>query len=161
MRYGKPVVIGKRIKLDFSRVSHDVFEKRRIEYHRVLQEAFFEQFQITGSDEHKIKRGESVWVLAKRKYKVPIWLLRQYNPDLSFEKIRPGMIIKFPRVEERQDLETDPQQQEAEPNTTAAIPFTAPLFAYSTAGDCVFPCLSSLLAYAPASSYPAKLTSSK
>jgi membrane-bound lytic murein transglycosylase D len=118
MRYGKPVVIGKRLKLDFSRVSHDEFEKRRIEYHRVLQEAFFEQFQINGSDEHKIKHGESVWILAKRKYNVPIWLLRQYNPDLSLEKIRPGMIIKFPRVEERQEPETDP---EADPNTAAAI----------------------------------------
>jgi membrane-bound lytic murein transglycosylase D len=103
MRYGKPVVIGKRIKLDFSRVTHDEFERQRIEYHRVLQETFFEQFQITGKDEYKIRRGDSIWVLAKRKYKIPIWLLRQYNPDLQLQKLTPGVIVTFPRVEQRSE----------------------------------------------------------
>lgn len=109
MRYGKPVVIGKRIKLDFSRVSHEEFERQRTEYHRVLQEAFFEQFQITGKDEYKIRRGDSIWVLAKRKYKIPIWLLRQYNPDLQLQKLTPGAIVTFPRVAQRSEpVATDP-----------------------------------------------------
>ena len=75
----------------------------------------------SGSDEHKIRRGESVWILAKHKYNVPIWLLRQYNPDLSLEKIRPGVIVKFPRVEERQDPETDTPQNTAPDNSAAVI----------------------------------------
>lgn len=103
MRFGKPVVIGKRIKLDFSRVSHEEFERQRTEYHRVLQETFFEQFQITGKDQYKIRRGDSIWMLAKRKYKIPIWLLRQYNPDLSLQKLTPGVTVTFPRVEQRND----------------------------------------------------------
>jgi membrane-bound lytic murein transglycosylase D len=105
MRYGRPVVIGKRLKLKFSKVTPDEFEERRVAYHRALQEEFFEQFQINGSEKHKIRRGESVWKLAKRTYKIPIWLLRQYNPDLDMDRIRPGTIITFPQITERTDDE--------------------------------------------------------
>ena len=103
MRYGKPVVIGKRIKLKFSKVTPEEFEDQRVAYHKAIQEEFFERYQITGSDKHKIRRGQSVWKLAKRRYKIPIWLLRQYNPDLNFNKIKPGMVITFPKIDERND----------------------------------------------------------
>jgi len=105
MRYGKPVVVGKRLKLDFSKVTHDQFEEQRIAYHRTLQEEFFEQFQIDGSERHKVRRGESIWKLAKRKYKIPIWLLRQYNPDLDFDRVQHGSYVTFPKVEERREGE--------------------------------------------------------
>ncbi len=105
MRYGKPVVIGKRIKLDFSRVTPEQFEQQRKEYHRVLQEEFFTQFEIAGSEKHVIRRGDSLWTLAKRKYKIPMWLLRQYNPDLSINNVKPGTEVTFPRIEARADKE--------------------------------------------------------
>ncbi|WP_455212653.1 LysM peptidoglycan-binding domain-containing protein [Kaarinaea lacus] len=105
MRYGKPVVIGKRIKLDFSRVTPEQFEHQRKEYHRALQEEFFTQFEIAGSEKHIIRRGDSLWTLAKRKYKIPMWLLRQYNPDLSINNVKPGTEVTFPRIEARADKE--------------------------------------------------------
>jgi membrane-bound lytic murein transglycosylase D len=107
MRYGKPVVIGKRLKLDFSRVTPEEFERARKEYHRLLQEEFFTQFQIAGSEKHVIRRGESLWVLAKRKYKIPMWLLRQYNPDLSINNVKPGTEVTFPRIEARADIDKE------------------------------------------------------
>ncbi|WP_455374856.1 LysM peptidoglycan-binding domain-containing protein [Kaarinaea lacus] len=103
MRYGKPVVIGKRIKLSFGKVTREEFEDQRVAYHKAIQEEFFERYQITGSDKHKIRRGQSVWKLAKKTYKIPIWLLRQYNPDLNFNKVKPGMVITFPKINERND----------------------------------------------------------
>jgi hypothetical protein len=27
-----------------------------------------------------------------------VWLLRQYNPDLNFDRILPGVVVKFPRL---------------------------------------------------------------
>jgi membrane-bound lytic murein transglycosylase D len=86
------------VKLDFSKVTPDQFEARRIEYHRALQEAFFTQFRIQGTSEHVIKRGESVWVLAQQRYNVPIWLLRQYNPDLDLGSVHPGARLVIPLV---------------------------------------------------------------
>ena len=35
------------------------------------------------------------------KYKIPIWLLRQYNPDLNLNKVRAGIVITFPKVVNR------------------------------------------------------------
>jgi membrane-bound lytic murein transglycosylase D len=94
-----PVVIGRKVKLDFSKVTPDQFEARRMEYHRALQEAFFTQFRIQGTSEHVIKRGESVWVLAQQRYNIPIWLLRQYNPDLDLGSLQPGARLVIPLVE--------------------------------------------------------------
>jgi membrane-bound lytic murein transglycosylase D len=97
--FGTPVIIGHKVKLDFSKVSPDQFEARRTEYHRALQEAFFTEFRIQVTSEHVIKRGESVWVLAQQRYNIPIWLLRQYNPDLDLGSLQPGARLVIPLVE--------------------------------------------------------------
>ncbi len=99
MSYATPVVIGRSLKLDFSKVSRDEFEAKREEYHRQLQEAFFTEFRIKGNETHVIRRGESIWVLAQQRYNIPIWLLRQYNPDVDFGSVRPGMTLIIPLVE--------------------------------------------------------------
>lgn len=99
MSAATPVIVGRKLKLDLSKVSQDQFEARRSTYHRELQEAFFTQFRISGDLTHVVKRGESVWVLAQQKYNIPIWLLRQYNPDLDLGSVRPGTKLVIPTVE--------------------------------------------------------------
>jgi membrane-bound lytic murein transglycosylase D len=100
MSAASPVVVGRKLKLEFSKVSPDEFEAKRVEYHRQLQEAFFSQYRISGTAEHKVKAGESVWVLAQQRYNVPIWLLRQYNPDLDLGAVKAGMRLIIPTVEQ-------------------------------------------------------------
>ena len=51
---------------------------------------------ITGVTEHTIQRGESIWIIALRKYKVPFWLFRQYNPGVDVENVRPGTKVQIP-----------------------------------------------------------------
>ena len=46
--------------------------------------------------EHTIQKGESIWILALRKYNVPIWLFRQYNPEVDMHKVRPGTKVQIP-----------------------------------------------------------------
>jgi len=99
MRYRQPVVIGQRLTLDFSRISISDFEQRRLAYHRALQGSFFKRNRIAGTETHVIRQGESLWVLARRKYDIPIWLLRQYNPDMDFDAIDIGATVTIPRVE--------------------------------------------------------------
>jgi membrane-bound lytic murein transglycosylase D len=99
MRYRQPVVIGQRLSLDFSRVSASDFEHRRIAYHRSLQESFFKSNRIAGTSTHVIRPGESLWILARRTYEIPVWLLRQYNPDLDFAAVAIGVTVTVPRVE--------------------------------------------------------------
>lgn len=99
MQFGTPVVIGHRLTLDFSQVDREQFERRRQTYHEQLQARFFDQFRITGTEEHRIEAGDSLWTLSLRSSNVPVWLLRQYNPDLDFDLLRPGMPVVVPAVE--------------------------------------------------------------
>jgi membrane-bound lytic murein transglycosylase D len=103
MRYSTPLVIGRTKKLDFSRVTPEVFVQRRLAYHRDMQEEFYEAFVVTGTSTHVLRRGDSIWYLANRKYEVPIWLLRQYNPDLDFGGLPAGAQMVIPVVEPRSD----------------------------------------------------------
>ncbi|MCW8928882.1 MAG: LysM peptidoglycan-binding domain-containing protein [Gammaproteobacteria bacterium] len=101
MKYGKHVVVGKQLKLNFKKVTPREFEAQRVLYHKTLQEEFFEQNQIIGVDKYRLNRGDSVWRLTKRTYKIPFWLLRQYNPDLDMNRISANKIIRFPKVKQR------------------------------------------------------------
>src|SRR5690606_10498795 len=106
LAFNQNVVIGQTLRLDFSRVSPEEFERRRIAYHRQHQEQFFSSHRIEDVEDHVIRRGESLWVLAQRTYNVPVWLLRQYNPDLDLDRVRPGTVVKFPRL---RPIEADDQ----------------------------------------------------
>jgi membrane-bound lytic murein transglycosylase D len=101
MGYATPLVIGRQKKLDFSRVTPEVFEQRRLEYHRTLQEEFFDAWRVTGTTTHVIRRGDSLWYLANRKFEVPIWLLRQHNPELDFGALPAGTPLVIPILEPR------------------------------------------------------------
>ena len=52
-----------------------------------------------GHDHARRTAGESIWVIAQQRYNIPIWLLRQYNPDLDLGDIRPGTKLVIPLVE--------------------------------------------------------------
>jgi membrane-bound lytic murein transglycosylase D len=91
--------LGQRLRLSFEKVSQEAFSERRIAYHRELQEDFFSRYRIVDTAEHRLRSGESIWVLALQKYKVPVWLLRQYNPDIDLNQVRPGTRLVFPRLE--------------------------------------------------------------
>jgi len=96
LAFRTPVVVGERIKLEFTGIDISNFESRRVAYHRSEQDGFFRKHIITGVTEHVIQRGESIWVLSLRKYDIPVWLFRQYNPGLDLHKVRPGISVRFP-----------------------------------------------------------------
>jgi membrane-bound lytic murein transglycosylase D len=102
MRSSTPLVIGRQRKLDFSRVTPEVFEERRLQYHRTIQEEFFEAYEVTGTTTHPLSRGETLWQLSRQRYEIPMWLLVQYNPDLDFGALSPGTTLVIPTVSARQ-----------------------------------------------------------
>lgn len=99
MGAGRPVIVGRKIKLDFRRVPHDAFEQKRREYHQTLQASYFASHRILGTEVYLARRGDSMWTITQRFTDVPVWLLQQYNPDLDFADLRPGTQIVMPRVE--------------------------------------------------------------
>jgi membrane-bound lytic murein transglycosylase D len=99
LRKNAMVTLGRKIKLDFSRVTQAQFVAARREYHQHLQEEFFAAHRIAGTQSYAVKRGDSLWTIAQHTGDLPVWLVTQYNPDVDFGDMRPGTALTLPRVE--------------------------------------------------------------
>ena len=102
LAFRTPVEVGNRIRLDLGTVDAKTFEDRRVDFHRRQQDAFFREHVITGVIEHVISSGESIWILSLRKYDVPVWLFRQYNPGLDAHNVQSGTVVQFPVLTSRE-----------------------------------------------------------
>lgn len=100
MRFHQPVIVGHRIRLDFRRVPAEEFEARRRQYHQALEASYFASHRIVGTEQYVAQRGDSLWTLTQRFSQLPIWLLRQYNPDTDFTDLLPGTQLVVPRIED-------------------------------------------------------------
>jgi len=99
MSANQPVVIGRRFTLDFSKVSVARFESRRRDFHLAEQQKFFEAYRIQDVASHTVVANDNIAALARSKYSVPMWLLRQYNPGLDFRSVQIGQTVMFPVLE--------------------------------------------------------------
>jgi membrane-bound lytic murein transglycosylase D len=100
MKFGRPMLIGRKLKLDFSKVTPETFEQTRREYHRTLQASYFAANRILGTEVYIVRRGDSLWTVTQRYARLPMWLLQQYNPDVDFSEMRAGTEVVVPKVEE-------------------------------------------------------------
>jgi membrane-bound lytic murein transglycosylase D len=99
LRHGSTLRMGQRIRLDFSRVSHEKFLERRMEFHKGIVEDFFGAWRVTGTVEHTLRRGESLWSVSERRYSVPVWLIHRFNPEVDLTSLTPGTALQIPVVE--------------------------------------------------------------
>jgi membrane-bound lytic murein transglycosylase D len=102
LQFGSDLPIGAKLHLDFSRVSAERFQERRVAHHRTLQSAFYGTYEIAGTEEYVLKRGDSLWKLSRGSQSIPVWLLREYNPDLDFGSLRAGQRLTIPKIAKRQ-----------------------------------------------------------
>lgn len=103
MAFRDPVIIGDRLTLDFSQVNIAEFELKRRDFHSSLQQEFFSNYRIQNVETYQIRRGDNIGVIARNRYSTPIWLLRQYNPELDFNRIQIGQEVVFPVLETTND----------------------------------------------------------
>ena len=104
MRFDQPLIVGQRLVVDLSEVSRDEFELRRRQFHIDQQQNFFRNHRIQDLEQHQLAANENIDTLARQRYSVPLWLLRQYNPELDFSRVRVGQTIVFPVVEPVNDV---------------------------------------------------------
>ncbi len=90
------VQVGRKLIVDFSRVSQAGFHRKRLEYHRSLQQDFFANYKVQGTRNYKVKNGDSVWELCTRRFDLPYWLLARYNKEINLMQLHPGVEIKVP-----------------------------------------------------------------
>jgi membrane-bound lytic murein transglycosylase D len=95
-RRGSRIRVNQSIKVPFRRTTPEEFEAKRQEYHKAIQEDFFENYQVEKVVTRKLERGETLWEICNNVYSIPFWLLSNYNPDQDINKISVGESINIP-----------------------------------------------------------------
>ncbi len=91
--------VGQQLRVDLSDTDQERFAALRQAHHAGMQARFIDQHRLAGMAEHVVRPGESLWILAERRYGIPVWLLRHFNPDLDPDSVRPGTKMVIPRLE--------------------------------------------------------------
>ncbi len=101
IKKGRFVQLGQKLNLPIrNEAQKHQFEEKRIAYHRALQSQFFEHFRVTGSKIYAFQPGDSGVNIADR-FKVPLWLLRRFNPDILRPRHKVGEKVVLPLIEAR------------------------------------------------------------
>ncbi|MCH8156798.1 MAG: LysM peptidoglycan-binding domain-containing protein [Nitrospinae bacterium] len=98
MRSRSRLNIHSKIKVSFTKVDPDVFEERRQEYHKAIQEDFFNNYRINKLLVRNVVKGETVWEICNEIYFIPFWLLASYNPEKEIDNLAAGEPIVIPII---------------------------------------------------------------
>jgi len=66
-----------------------------------LRREFFDTFEVAGTQQYVLRKGDTLWSLSRGEVVIPVWLLHQYNPDLDLASLRPGVRVTIPRLHKR------------------------------------------------------------
>ncbi|MDH3638804.1 MAG: LysM peptidoglycan-binding domain-containing protein [Gammaproteobacteria bacterium] len=106
LKRGRQLRIGQKLRLPIENDDQRRdFEGKRAEYHRTLVDEFREHYDVAGVDTYTLKKGDSLWKLA-REYELPYWVLTRYNPNVSGLNV--GDAIRIPTVRARTPQEEPP-----------------------------------------------------
>jgi len=98
MRNRSRLDIHSKIKVPFTNTDPDSFEERRQEFHKAIQEDFFNNYHINKLLVRDISKGETVWEICNDIYSIPFWLLASYNPDKDINALSAGEPIIIPII---------------------------------------------------------------
>ena len=87
-----------KLKVPFTKVTPEAFEERRQEFHKAIQEDFFNNFKIDRLMVRNIKKGETIWEICNDLYSIPFWLVASYNPGKDIYSIPVGDPIVVPAI---------------------------------------------------------------
>ena len=90
--------IHSKVKVPFNNVKPDIFEERRQEYHKAIQEDFFNNYKIDKLLIRTMVKGETIWEICNDIYAIPFWLLASYNPGKDIHSIPVGVSIVVPII---------------------------------------------------------------
>jgi membrane-bound lytic murein transglycosylase D len=90
--------IHAEIKIPFGKVEPDLFEERRQEYHKAIQEDFFNNYKIDKLLVRNMAKGETAWEICNEIYSIPFWLLASYNPGKNINSIPVGEPMVVPII---------------------------------------------------------------
>ncbi len=97
------IQVGRWISLPIqSPKMREEFEKKREEYHRTLTDEFRQHYEVVALDLHLVKKGDSLWQIA-REYEIPYWVLTRYNPEQRSPNIGDRVIVPLLKAKSPQE----------------------------------------------------------
>jgi membrane-bound lytic murein transglycosylase D len=97
-QYGTSISIDQKIRISMRKKTVTEFEELRYEFHKEIEEDFFESFSIQGLDTHEVKNGDNIWNLSLNELEIPFWLIKKYNPQINFNSLKLSQKIKYPII---------------------------------------------------------------
>jgi len=94
----RSIRVHQTIKVPFRRSKPQEFEQKRQEYHKVIQEDFFNNFRVEKVIIRNVKKGETLWEICNDIYTIPLWLLGNYNPEKDIHSLSIGQPIVIPVI---------------------------------------------------------------
>ena len=115
LSFGQTLHLHQKIKIPLYRTTARKFEEIRYEYHKRLQEDFFAAYRIGDLQTYRVRSGDNLWNLCLEKFDIPMWLLKNCNPEVDFAELRMNQKLTVPQIEKSSAEEPDddsPQEQE-------------------------------------------------
>ena len=99
--YSKTLPLHMNVKIPLDKISKEQFEETRFEYHKKIQEDFFNFYEIESEQLYQLKKGDNVWTICNDIFEMPVWLLKLYNPKVDFNDLRLSQNLVIPVIKER------------------------------------------------------------
>lgn len=99
-RIGKSgdISVNDKLRVRFSKILPDKFEEKRQEYHKAIQEDFFNNYEISKLTIRSVQKGETLWEMSNDNYTIPLWLLSSYNSEKDIRSLSVGEPIVIPVI---------------------------------------------------------------
>jgi len=92
------IVVHDKIRVSFSKTRPGNFEEKRQEYHKAIQEDFFNNYEISKLAIRSVEKGETLWEICNEIYTIPLWLLSSYNAEKDINSLAVGEPIVIPVI---------------------------------------------------------------
>ena len=99
-RIGKKgaISVNDKLRVNFAKTLPVKFDEKRQEYHKAIQEDFFNNYEISKLTIRSVEKGETLWEMRNENYTIPLWLLSSYNSDKDIRSLSVGEPIVIPVI---------------------------------------------------------------
>ncbi len=106
--FHRSIVVGQKLEIPLGETSPELFEEKRYEYHKEMEEDFFAVYVVKKTESYLIQSGDNIWTLCQEKFDLPLWLVKKYNSEMDFSRLTPSQTLVIPIVSKTgDDLESE------------------------------------------------------
>jgi hypothetical protein len=99
--YGK-LKVGLTLKIDLGALTAVQFEERRMAYRKGrLAKYLSKRGGVDKVIDHRVRGGETVLGIARGHGRLPLWVMRHYNPDRDLDRLSIGDTVRVPVTNDR------------------------------------------------------------